>query len=151
MKLFLLTLCQTFLFCQSQPPFSPFEFLENLFKPSHLLTSPRQAKRLRSSALRTVKPFRPHLPISPSFSASQVCILFSIKCDLCKFAPPRSYQQSSVSWANTQQVHQQIQEKGTIRITLWLYYLLLLHPQDQQQPLFTSSLLQHHSRQRKPP
>ena len=82
MKLFLLTLFQTFIFCQSQPPFSPFEFLENLFKPSHSSTSPRQAKKFRSSAPRTVKPFRPHLPISPSFSASLVCILFLLKSDL---------------------------------------------------------------------
>jgi len=72
MKLVLLILCQTFILCQSQPPFSPFEFLGNLFKPSHSWTSSRQAKKLRSSGTRTAKPFRPHLPISPSFSASQV-------------------------------------------------------------------------------
>ena len=78
MKPVLLILCQTSILCQSQPPFSPFEFLGNLFKPAHSWTSSRQAKKLRSSGTRTAKPFTPHLPISPSFSASQVCIPFAV-------------------------------------------------------------------------
>ena len=82
MKLLLLILCQTLTLCQSQPPFSPFEFLEKFFKPTNSWTSLRQAKKLRLSAPRTAKPFRPHLPISPSFSASLVCILFLLKSDL---------------------------------------------------------------------
>jgi hypothetical protein len=76
MKLLLLLYlsCYSPSLCDSQKPFSPFDFLGNLFKSPPSWTSPRQVKQFRSPPTRSKKSFRPHLPLGPSFSASQVFI-----------------------------------------------------------------------------
>jgi len=54
----------------SQTSFSPFSFLGSLFKSAPSWTSPRQVKQ-RTPIKQSKKYFRPHLPLGPSFSASQ--------------------------------------------------------------------------------
>jgi len=56
--------------CTSQSSFSPFKFFDNLFKSAPSWTSPRKVRQ-RSPTKKSKIFFRPHLPLSPSFSASQ--------------------------------------------------------------------------------
>jgi len=55
----------------SHSQFSPFDFLNNLFKPPSSWTPTRQKKELKSPVTRDKILFRPHPTVSPSFIALQ--------------------------------------------------------------------------------
>jgi len=67
--LYLISYCLTLSFSHSQ--FSPFDFLNNLFKPPSSWTTTRQKKELKSPVTSSKILFRPHPTVSPSFIALQ--------------------------------------------------------------------------------
>ena len=69
----ILSYCLTISLSHSQ--FSPFDFLNNLFKPPRVWTTTRQQKELKSPVTRENISFRPHPTVSPTFIALQVFYL----------------------------------------------------------------------------
>jgi len=65
----ILSYCLTISLSHSQ--FSPFDFLNNLFKPPRVWTTTRQQKELKSPVTRENISFRPHPTVSPTFIALQ--------------------------------------------------------------------------------
>ena len=65
-----LSYCLTISLSHSQ--FSPFDFLNNLFKPPSSWLTTRQKKELKPPLTRDKISFRPHPTVSPSFIALQV-------------------------------------------------------------------------------
>ena len=126
--LYLISYCLTLSLSHSQ--FSPFDFLNNLFKPPSSWTTTRQKKELKSPVTRDKILFRPHPTVSPSFFALQVFfLLYNIQLILCFSRNTERHWKARISYHPIPKLPGQFQWISTQLLELYHHITILGHPQ----------------------